>query len=351
MSSANPRSRKRFTVDSLFDDTRPQAAGTRDLADAKVIDVTRIHPDPAQPRRTFDPERLEELAASIRLEGILQPIAVRFDAENDRYVIIHGERRWRAARLAGLTSLPAIVRDVPVERRLVQQLMENVLRDDLNAVDRAAALRALRSQLGDPAWEAVAEAVGIRRSRLFQLLGTGKLSPAAQEDIQAGRLSEKQSRALQGLPPVKQAALRELLVGENLSAPAAMRLARAWRNAPDVEADGIEAAREALAAVRAFVFATDQAGVKRQTTAMLEAIRHAATGSDRERKTLRELASTVDSGTFRQERFHQQVNALVKSLATLPPGGGPEEDVVAILDELHATLGDVLRSAEDKGKT
>jgi ParB family chromosome partitioning protein len=351
MSSANPRSRKRFTVDALFADTRPRAAGTQDLADAKLIDVSRIHPDPAQPRRTFDPERLEELAASIRLEGILQPIAVRFDAENDRYVIVHGERRWRAARLAGLTSLPAIIRDVPVERRLVQQLMENVLRDDLNAVDRASALRALRSQLGDPPWEVVAEAVGIKRSRLFQLLGTGKLSPAAQEDIQAGRLSEKQSRALQGLPPVKQAALRELIVNEGLSAPAAMRLARAWRAEPDIETDGIDAARDSLAAVRAFVFAIDQAGVARQTTAMLEAIRQASAGSDRERKRLRELASTVDSGTFRQERFHQQVNALVKSLASLPLDDAPESDVIAILGELHAALGDLLRTARRNGDT
>ena len=119
--------------------------------------------------------------------------------ENDRYVILHGERRWRAAKQAGLTAIPALVRDVPVERRLAQQLTENVQREDLNAVDRAAALRALRSQLGDPPWETVADAVGIKRSRLFQLLGTGKLAPEAQEDIRSGRLSEKQSRALQGL--------------------------------------------------------------------------------------------------------------------------------------------------------
>src|SRR5690606_32780504 len=110
--------------------------------------------------------------ASIEREGVLQPIAVRYDAERDIYVVIHGERRWRAANLAGLKVIPAVVRDVPVERRLVQQLMENIVRDDLNAVDRAAALRALKSQLGDAPWEAVAEAVGIRRSRLFQLLGT-----------------------------------------------------------------------------------------------------------------------------------------------------------------------------------
>ena len=199
MTESNPRSRKRFTVDELFSDTRAQASGAKDLPGAKLIDLNRIHPDPAQPRRTFDPDKLEELASSIRAEGVLQPIVVRFDSEHDRYVIVHGERRWRAAKQAKLTSLPSIVKEVPVERRLVQQLMENVVRDDLNAIDRGAAIRALRSQMGDPTWDVVADAVGIKRSRLFQLLGTGKLSEAAREDIQAGRLSEKQSRALQGL--------------------------------------------------------------------------------------------------------------------------------------------------------
>ncbi|HEU0164623.1 MAG TPA: ParB/RepB/Spo0J family partition protein, partial [Thermomicrobiales bacterium] len=171
-----PRSRRRFTVDSLFSDTRPRSTGVTDLQDAKEIRLDRIVPDPDQPRRMFDQDRLDELAASIRTDGVLQPIVVRYDEPEDRYIIVHGERRWRASSLAGRETVPALIRDVPAERRLLQQLMENVVRDDLNAVDRANALRTLRSQLGDPAWEVVAEAVGIKRSRLFQLLGTGKLS-------------------------------------------------------------------------------------------------------------------------------------------------------------------------------
>ena len=167
--------RKRFSLDDLLGDTRPQAVGVTDLPTGKEIRLDRITGDPNQPRRTFDEERLAELAASIRIEGILQPIVVRYDNTRDIYVIIHGERRWRAAQTAGLAAIPAIVRDVPEERRLVQQLMENIVRDDLNAVDRAAALRALKSQLGDASWDTVAETVGIRRSRLFQLLGTEKL--------------------------------------------------------------------------------------------------------------------------------------------------------------------------------
>src|ERR687889_603761 len=227
------KGRRRFTVDALFTDHRPQAVGVEDLPTAKEIRLERIEADPEQPRRTFDPDRLEELTASIRREGILQPIAVRYDADRDVYVVVHGERRLRAAREAGLAVIPAIVRDVPHDRRLVQQLMENIVRDDLNAVDRAAALRTLKMQLGDAPWEAVAEMVVIRRSRLFQLLGTEKLPDAAREDIRAGRISEKQSRALQGLPPGHQEALRDVIVADDLPADEAMRLAR------ELKANGI----------------------------------------------------------------------------------------------------------------
>ncbi|MGI8643989.1 MAG: ParB/RepB/Spo0J family partition protein, partial [Thermomicrobiales bacterium] len=181
--------RRRFTVDSLFVDNRPQAVGVSDLPTGKEIRLDRIEADPDQPRQTFDEAKLAELAASIRREGVLQPIAVSYDADRDVYVVIHGERRLRAAKLAGIDVIPAVVRDVPDGRRLIQQLMENIVRDDLNAVDRAAALRALKKQLDDAPWEQVAEAVGIRRSRLFQLLGTEKLPDRAREDIREGRLS------------------------------------------------------------------------------------------------------------------------------------------------------------------
>ncbi|WP_051913916.1 ParB/RepB/Spo0J family partition protein [Thermorudis peleae] len=228
-SSAMNTRRRRFTVDALFADTSPRAVGTRDLPTAKEIRLDRIEPDPDQPRRSFDPERLEELAASIRREGVLQPIAVYYDAARDRYVIIHGERRWRAAQLAGLETIPALVRDVRDEQRLIQQLMENILREDLNALDRAAALRRLKQQLGDVPWEQVAEAVGIKRSRLFQLLSTEKLPPPVQEAIRAGQLSEKQTRPLHGLPEPAQVALAQLTVEEQLEQREIEQLARALR--------------------------------------------------------------------------------------------------------------------------
>lgn len=274
MSETASRSRKRrFTVDSLFTDTTPRAAGVIDLPNAKEIQLSRIVPDPAQPRQTFDEERLSELAASMRREGVLQPIAVRYEPEADHYVILHGERRWRAARLAGLRAIPAIVRDVPEEHRLIQQLMENVVREDLNAIDRAAALRALKAQMNDAPWEQVAEAVGIRRSRLFQLLGTEKLPERVQAELRAGRLSEKQTRVLQGLPDVAQSALARMILDEGLSQPAAQRLARAVRSDPS------------------FVD-FDEAEVERRFSAMREAA-EASTARNRSRATHADSAAAL----------------------------------------------------------
>lgn len=344
MSESGDRTRKRFTVDELFSDTRPHASGVRDLPEAKIIDLDRIQPDPAQPRRTFDPGKLEELATSIRTEGVLQPIVVRFDSAHDRYVIVNGERRWRASRMAGLASLPAIVKDVPVERRLAQQLMENVIRDDLNAVDRGAALRALKSQLGEPTWDVVAEAVGIKRSRLFQLLGAGKLSREAQEDIQAGRLSEKQSRALHGLSEAKQHALKAMILTSNLSAQSALRLARAFKGMDVSPADDVEAAKRVLVQVHGFVFASSDDQVQAQTRVLLGAVRNAATGSSKARIQLRSIASTLDAHTFREDRFGLELNAIARSLASLPLNPDSRR---ASVDESMRELSDALDALLD----
>lgn len=325
------RSRRRFTVDSLFSDTRPQATGVVDLPDAKEIELSRITPDPAQPRRTLDEERLEELVSSIRTEGVLQPIVVRYEQDLDIYIVVHGERRWRAAQRAGLRAIPALVRDVPEERRLLQQLMENVVRDDLNAIDRAAALRALREQLGGVPWEQVAETVGIKRSRLFQLLGTEKLPDAAQEDIQSGRLSEKQSRALQGLPEIRQDALRALIVSEKLAATTASRLARAFRSLPIARDDDPAAVRAALEDLYALVAPADPDDLRLQTMAVLGAV-GSANASD--------MAALIAAPKFDRNRAINEVSALARSLARL------DRDDLAASPETESTLR-ALRDALD----
>ncbi|HET9659891.1 MAG TPA: ParB/RepB/Spo0J family partition protein [Thermomicrobiales bacterium] len=336
--SGKSGSRRRFTVDALFTDGRPQAVGVSDLPTAKEIRLDRIVPDPAQPRRSFDPVRLEELATSITLEGVLQPIVVRYDEADDIYVIVHGERRWRASREAGQKTIPAIVRDVDEEHRLIQQLMENVVREDLNAVDRAQALRALKQQMTDASWESVAAAVGIRRSRLFQLLGTEKLPDTIQDDIRTGRLSEKQSRALQGLSADAQLALRDSIVADDLSVDETIRLARALKSA--------EMQPGALPPVVLL------AELRRQqsppppeidTTTLLTAIAAAATGNAADRQQLVAIADAAWAASFDPERLDFQVAALARSLARLPTAelrfGHP---VHTLLTQLQHTLDTLL---------
>ncbi len=341
-SAATVKGRRRFTVDALFTDSRPRAVGVVDLTTAKEIRLDRIEPDPDQPRRTFDPIKLEELATSIGREGVLQPIAVQYDEARDLYMVIHGERRWRAAQIAGLTAIPAIVRDVPEERRLIQQLMENIVRDDLNAVDRAAALRVLKTQLDDAPWETVAEAVGIRRSRLFQLLGTEKLPEAAREDIRTGRLSEKQSRALQGLLPAHQEALRAAIVADDLPAAEAMRLSRALRAAR--LPDDIAAATVALATFRS----QPQATLPPQTdeiAALVAALSAAASGTRADRAALTRLADEMDAPAYNRERLQSEIAALVRTLVRTPPREiQPSGDAYAALVALHGALDALLSS-------
>lgn len=328
------RSRRRFTVDALFSDTRPQAVGVTDLTDARIIELRRIEPDPEQPRRTFDDERLEELAASIRAEGVLQPIVVRYDQPHDIYVIVHGERRWRASKLAEQKTIPALVRDVPAERRLLQQLMENVVRDDLNVIDRAAALRALRSQLGDVPWDQVAETVGIKRSRLFQLLGTEKLPEKAKEDIQSGRLSEKQSRALQGLPAPRQEALRALILSEKLPASTASRLAKAFRQLTiENETDPVSV-REALENLYALVAPSDPEHLRDQTNIVLESVRASNAAG---------MAQLLAAPRFDGDRVVKEVSTLARSLTRADQDGlraDPEagKTLRALRDALNTLL-------------
>jgi ParB family chromosome partitioning protein len=340
--TAPTRSRRRFTVDALFTDHRPQAVGVSDLATAKEIRIDRIEPDPAQPRRTFDLNKLAELAASIEMDGVLQPVVVRYDTHRDIYVMVHGERRWRAACKAGLETIPAIVRDVPEERRLVQQLVENIVREDLNAVDRAAALRAIKIQLGDAPWEQVAEAVGIRRSRLFQLLGTEKLPDAAREDIRAGRLSEKQSRALQGLPPGKQEALRAAIVDGNLSVDDAMRLARSLRS-PDVPDDPAGAALVLVELHEARHNETVYSSDDDRLGDLLSAISAAATGGRGERAALARSADAAGAAPYERQRLNDEILALARTLARTPeadlrPGGAAYAPLAALYGTLDALL-------------
>jgi len=179
------------------------------------IPIDRITVNPQQPRKTFDFNSLNELAASIRSSGVIQPIIVRRDG--DGYQLIAGERRWRAARQAGLQRVPAIVREATDAQSLELALIENLLREDLNPIEEADAYRRLLAQFG---WtqDELAQRVGRDRSTIANCLRLLRLPDVIQADLRAGHLTMGHAIALLALPTEgEQLRLREQILAHDWS--------------------------------------------------------------------------------------------------------------------------------------
>ncbi len=187
------------------------------------IPLDAIEPNPDQPRRVFDPKHLEQMAKSISRHGVLQPVIVR--KAGNRYQLICGERRWRAARLAELSSIPAVVSDVDDRDRLELALIENVQRADLNPIELAHAFKALCAS--GATQEDVGERVGLDRSTIANHLRLLELTREFQADVEAGRLSIGHAKALLSIgDPGRRRHLRDRIVGEGLSVRSSESLAR-----------------------------------------------------------------------------------------------------------------------------
>lgn len=192
---------------------------TTDGADrpaVREVAISEIGPNPYQPRNHFDEESLAGLTASIRELGILQPVLVR-EVAPDRFELIAGERRWRAAKRAGLQFMPIIVRDVSDELTLQHALVENLHRDDLNPLEEAAAYQQLIEDFG-MTQEAVAHRVGKSRSGIANLLRLFQLTPQVQRLVADGQVSAGHAKALLGTPDRSfQESLAERIVAEGLT--------------------------------------------------------------------------------------------------------------------------------------
>ena len=221
--------------------------GVGQLADAKLIAIDRVEANPDQPRRAFDDATIDELAASIRARGLLQPIRVR--RRGDRFQVVAGERRPRAARLAGLREVPAIVVELDDDQAYVDALVENIQREALNPLDRAEALKRLRVALALLSWEAVGARIGVTRQTVDHLLNLTDLPPGIQEDLRSGGLTEKHGRALRLLhrDPALQGRAYAAIVEDGLSGEQAIALVRQMRR----EAAGVVDGDAAAAADRA----------------------------------------------------------------------------------------------------
>jgi len=178
-------------------DGDPQRQGTLPIGD--------LQPGKYQPRTRMDPGSLEDLAASIKAQGLIQPISVR-PVENGRFEIIAGERRWRASQIAGLTEVAVLIRDIPDDAALAMSLIENIQREDLNPLEEAAGLQRLIDEFG-MTHQQTADAVGRSRSAATNLLRLLQLAKPAQDLLMAGDIEMGHARALLGLPKSEQGRL------------------------------------------------------------------------------------------------------------------------------------------------
>ena len=288
---------------ALFD----QAQGTGHF---RHLPVDRIRPRNERPRRSLDPNALDELAASIRAHGVLQPIRVR-SCGAGRYEIVAGERRWIAARQAGLRQIPALIAGSDDQHAYVESLVENIQREDLNALDRANALRHLRVNLGLQSWEEVGRVVGITRQHVHNLLRVTQLPERIQEDVRAGDLSEKHARAL-------------LLLRDDPDAQGEL-----WEQIHDEELSG-DAALDAAQRMRGGASATAQRSVRR------EAVDHVV-DDDADGEAPRPVFAPPIAGS-------RQVADAVDSLLAALAEATPDELLAARhrLEELHGRLGVLL---------
>lgn len=233
-------------LDALLGAAEPEVKSENADKGLLVLKVGQLEPNRFQPRTDFDETGLDELSESIRVQGIVQPIVVtpKGEGHEGRYCIIAGERRWRAAQRAGLTEVPVVVREVMSDQQLLEMaLVENIQREDLNAIEEAEAYRSL-SETFNLSQEEIATRVGKGRTTITNILRLLRLPAEVQDLLRSGRLTAGQARPLLSFPdPRKQIELAERALREGLTARDLEALAAAPQEkvkkeaAPKVEPD------------------------------------------------------------------------------------------------------------------
>lgn len=191
--------------------------------------VDSITPHPEQPRQRFDPERLAELVQTVKEKGVLSPVLVR--SHGDGYQLVSGERRWRAAKLAGLREIPAILREVSDREALEISLIENIQREDLSPLEEARAYQALM-ELHGTTQEELAKRLGKDRSTLANSLRLLKLPKVAQEALERDEITAGHARCILSVRPEQQESLLQAILAKGLSVRAAEEMARSWSRRP-----------------------------------------------------------------------------------------------------------------------
>lgn len=215
-------------LDALFGDLTPKAKPMSEMAE---VAISSIEPNPLQPRTAFDEEALGELSASIAQLGLIQPITLRRRADG-KYTIISGERRWRAAQMAGLETLPAYIREVDDENLHAMALVENIQRQDLNAIEIAISMQRLIEECG-LTQEAMADKVGKKRSTVSNYLRLLSLPSEVQLALKEGLVTVGHAKAIAGIAPEQQLKVLKKCVKRGLSVRQVEEIARKLNETPN----------------------------------------------------------------------------------------------------------------------
>lgn len=191
--------------------------------DINFIEIDEIAPNESQPRKTFNKEKLEELARSIKTHGVIQPIVVR--KQGSHYEVVAGERRWRAARIAGLSEVPCIVRELTDEQNMLVAIIENVQREDLNPIEEARGIRAMIEDY-ELTQDEVAKAVSKSRPYITNVLRMLKLPDAVLDMVSAGKLSAGHARAILSAKEEEQMEIAKHVETKGLSVREAEKLSK-----------------------------------------------------------------------------------------------------------------------------
>jgi len=215
-------------LDALLTNGKPSAQiesqAESQLAELQKLPIEWLQPGKYQPRKDMSQDALEDLASSIRAQGVIQPIVVR-SVGTDRFEIIAGERRWRASQLAGLAEVPCILKDVPDEAAVAIALIENIQREDLNAMEEAVALQRLLSEF-ELTHQQVADAVGKSRASVTNLLRLNQLADEVKTLLEHGDIEMGHARAILALPADQQPDTGRFIAAKQLTVREAESLIR-----------------------------------------------------------------------------------------------------------------------------
>lgn len=251
-------------LDALFQNNG-EAAGTstttayssapKGATEPRKVMLSALAPNPQQPRRHFPEQQMEELAASIKSQGVLQPLLVRpmhrsADGSRDTFEIIAGERRWRAAQQAGLSAVPVVVREMNDQEVLIAALMENLQREDLTPMEEALGYQQLKEEFG-LSQEDLANHLGKSRSAIANTLRLLALPEAARQDLTEGRISAGHARALLVVTdPESQEAFRQYMISSPCTVREAESIASLWKETGALPEDMVPGTKQAQPVLR-----------------------------------------------------------------------------------------------------